>query len=345
MDDDIREIGRLNENSFIRNRKLPFEDISMVILNKRGMTLAIELYRFYKQKEIESVSNAAFSKSRLNLNPELFNVLNIRYLTRFYEETEYETYMNRKLLIVDGSQQELLNEENLREVYGGTTNKAGEVNHVMAQSSAIYDCLNHMMIDFQIAPYETSEKELAIINIENMLKFFSPEEIMIIFDRGYPSIEFFVYLMEKKIKFLFRLPEDFYKKEKKSMKSNDECVDIMITKARTNHIKDEKTREKLNNMEKIRLRVTKIPLKKEEEHLISNLYIDEVDYKQMKALYNQRWKIETSFDILKNKLYIENLSGHSQVTVEQDFNAQILVHNIVEDIKNEANKKLIQKKT
>jgi len=214
----------------------------------------------------------------------------------------------------------------------------------MAQSSAIYDCLNHMMIDFQIAPYKTSEKELAIINIENMLKFFSPEEIMIIFDRGYPSIEFFVYLMEKKIKFLFRMPKDFYKEEKESMNSKDECVDIKITKARTNHIKDEKTREKLNNLEKIRLRVTKIPLKKEEEHLISNLYIDEVDYNQMKSLYNQRWKIETSFDVLKNKLYIENLSGHSKITVEQDFNAQILVHNIVEDIKIEANRKLIKKK-
>ena len=123
MDDDIREIGRLNKNSFIRNRKLPFEDISMVILNKRGMTQAMELYYFYKQKETESASNAAFSKSRVNLNPKLFNVLNVRYLTRFYEETEYETYMNRKLLIVDGSTQELLNEENLKEEYGGTTNE------------------------------------------------------------------------------------------------------------------------------------------------------------------------------------------------------------------------------
>ena len=123
MDDDIREIGRLNKNSFIRNRKLPFEDISMVILNKRGMTQAMELYYFYKQKETESVSNAAFSKSRVNLNPKLFNVLNVRYLTRFYEKTEYETYMNRKLLIVDGSTQELLNEENLKEEYGGTTNE------------------------------------------------------------------------------------------------------------------------------------------------------------------------------------------------------------------------------
>jgi hypothetical protein len=35
-----------------------------------------------------------------------------------------------------------------------------------------------------------------------MLKLFSPEEIMIIFDRRYPSIEFFVYLNGKKDKIL-----------------------------------------------------------------------------------------------------------------------------------------------
>jgi hypothetical protein len=32
LNDDIREIGRLNKNSFIRKRKLPFEDISRVII-------------------------------------------------------------------------------------------------------------------------------------------------------------------------------------------------------------------------------------------------------------------------------------------------------------------------
>jgi len=129
------------------------------------------------------------------------------------------------------------------------------------------------------------------------------------------------------------------------MKFKDECIDIMITKARTNHIKYKKLRKKLNTIEKIRLRMTKIPLKNnEEEHLISNLYIDEVDYNQIKSLYNKRWEIEKSFDVLKNKLHIEELSGHSKITVEQDFNAQILVHNIIQDIKNEANKKLIQKK-
>ena len=49
-----------------------------------------------------------------------------------------------------------------------------------------------------------------------MLKFFNEKEVLLIFDRGYPSIEFFVYLMEKGIKFLFRIKKKFLQKKKKN---------------------------------------------------------------------------------------------------------------------------------
>ena len=65
-----------------------------------------------------------------------------------------------------------------------------------------------------------------------------------------------------------------------------------------------------------------------------------VDYKEMKELYIQRWEIEKCFNVLKNKLELENITGQSYTAIEQDFNAQILVHNIIQDVKNEAEKKL-----
>jgi len=63
-----------------------------------------------------------------------------------------------------------------------------------------------------------------------------------------------------------------------------------------------------------------------------------VDYKEMKELYIQRWEIEKCFNVLKNKLELENITGQSYTAIEQDFNAQILVHNIIQDVKNEAEK-------
>ncbi len=100
------------------------------------------------------------------------------------------------------------------------------------------------MIDFQIAPYQTSEKELAYKNIKNTLKLFKNNEIILIFDRGYPSIELFNYLKEKNIKFIFRIKKDSYKEKTKQTQTNDEYIEL-------------KTKTK----EKLKLRLVKIPLK------------------------------------------------------------------------------------
>ena len=50
--------------------------------------------------------------------------------------------------------------------------------------------------------------------------------------------------------------------------------------------------------------------------------------------------IEKAYDVIKNKLEMENFSGYSKLAIEQDFYAQILLFNILEDIKNTANKKV-----
>jgi len=346
MSEEFREIGRLNENSFIRNRKLTFTDINWLILNKKGLSTAMELYNYYKVKEAESVSVQAFSKARMNLDPQVFVELNKRYLTEIYTNTPIKLYKDHIMLAVDGMVADLWNEKALKEIFGGTKNKNGEINLAKAKTCGIYDCLNNMVIDFQLAPYNTSEKELSIKNIENAMKFFKNQKLCIIFDRLFPSIELFHFLIQNGIKFICRLKNIAYKEEKEEMKTNDECIDIKITPQRMQHIKDVKLKKKLLAMEKIRLRVSKIKLEnKEEEHLISNFYLDEVEYKEMKDLYAQRWEIEKTFNVLKNKLEIENITGESKIAIEQDFNAQILVHNIIQDVKNEAEKSKRLKKT
>ncbi|WP_158082566.1 transposase [Methanobrevibacter arboriphilus] len=99
-------------------------------------------------------------------------------------------------------------------------------------SGGIYDCLNNMMIDFQIAPYKTSEKELAYKNIEKALKLFKNDEIILIFDRGYPSIEFFQFLTEKNIKFIFRIKKDNYKFQTNKIEGNKGIINL---KTKKNH--------------------------------------------------------------------------------------------------------------
>jgi hypothetical protein len=257
---EIFDSGRLKFNSFIRNRKLNFVDIMWLIIYRRGLSLSLDLHDYCKIKKIVRVSKQAFSKARKNINPEVFKVLNFKYLNRAYENTKYKTFMGYVLLAIDGCNLNLLNDKTLKEEYGGITNKDDMVVRVKAISSGIYDCLNNMMINFKIAPYKTSEKELAIKNIEEALKLFKSEQMIIIFNRGYPSLELFNYLMKKGIKFLFRIKTDSYKKEKRSMKTNDEFIDFIISKSQVNHIKNEQVKKDLLKTRKHSLRITKVKL-------------------------------------------------------------------------------------
>jgi len=212
--------------------------------------------------------------------------------------------------------------------------------------------LNKVMIDFEIEPYKVSEKVLAIKNIENSIEKIKDKNPLIIFDRYYASLEFFNYLSKLDVNFLFRLKKSYYKKERNDMESDDEFIDIEVTNSRINHIKDPELKEELKKMEHFNLRVTRIMLDSgEEEWLISNLPMEEFNTQDIKELYNLRWKIETSYDALKNSLKIERITAKKRLTVEQDFYSQIVNYNltkeIIKDIENDMdeNKKNIIKST
>lgn len=268
--------------------------------------------------------------------------MNKEYITSFYNETNYKTFHGYILLAIDGSVMELPNIDDLKKIYGGITDKNNNVIVARTQSSGVYDCLNKIMIDSIIAPYKTSELSLAKENIKGALEFFKDRKILLIFDRGYPSIEFIYYLNKLGVKYLFRIKNQAYTTEKRQMKSNDEVLDLKVTCGRIQHMTDENLKEEIRQHKSIKdIRITKIVLDDGTiEELVSNLSISEVPYEEMKSLYYCRWNIELSYDVLKNKLYIENFSGYNQIAIEQDFYAQILLYNMLEDMKQDAESQL-----
>jgi len=48
---------------------------------------------------------------------------------------------------------------------------------------------------------------------------------------------------------------------------------------------------------------------------------------EFKELYALRWGIETYFDLIKNRLSLENFTGQSALAVKQDFFATIFLTN------------------
>ena len=135
-----------------------------------------------------------------------------------------------------------------------------------------------------------------------------------------------------------------YEKEKASMKAKDEWIDLNVAGDRLRKIIDKEIKEELKKKKTLKVRMSKVILDTgEEEYLLSNISEEIIKAEEMKETYFKRWQIEIGYDILKNKLHLENFTGRTKITIEQDFYAQIYTFNVLQDIKN-TNTKRIQEK-
>ena len=120
---------------------------------------------------------------------------------------------------------------------------------------------------------------------------------------------------------------------------------VYLDKTMTDYIPtDEEIKKELRSKKIIKVRMSKVILDTGEiEYLMTNISKDIINTKEMKEVYFKRWQIEIGYDILKNKLHLENFTGKTKITIEQDFYAQIYTFNVLQDIKN-TNTRRIQKK-
>ena len=207
-------------------------------------------------------------------------------------------------------------------------------------ASGIYDVQNNIMIDTVLGKRSDGERTLAKHNLNAMLDILGNKtNIITIFNRGYISIDLLLTLMETQIKYLFRLPSTTFGKEQRSLKSDDEIIDIVLTSDRIYSLKDPIKKDKAKQLKKLRVRMVKIVLSTGEvEYLLTNIDNSVMCTSEIGELYYKRWGIELAYDVIKNKLNIENISGTNQLIIEQDFYAQILLFNMVEDLRNDSNK-------
>jgi len=338
QDFELKNECRVKSSDFTRNSPLNFVNLIIYFLSKTGLTNTMELIVFFERIGDIEVTKEAFSQARLKLKPLIFKKLNKHYLEMVYENKKtLKKFKKHILLAGDGSKVELPHHKFLIKIFGGTKNKFGEIKSCMGNSSMIFDVLNKCIFDFEVDSYKTSEKVLIFRNLANLFQMDFLENIpkILIFDRGYRSIEFYHYLMKKEEKFVFRLRLNDYKKEKTKLRNNDQWINIEITKNRLNQIKDKKLKSELLAVGKLNLRIITIKLVTGEiEYLITNLDEKEFKHRDIAEIYNLRWQIEINFKTLKSLLKIENISGLTKIAVEQDLLSQITVYNMINDGKN-----------
>lgn len=306
----------------------------------------MELDSYLKEKNGNydiDITKQAFSKQRQYLKPEIFIDLGKEYLQTFYQGApeEVKKYKGHIILAVDGSMFEIPNTKEMQEEYKTQTNSSEHRISARARVSGIYDVENGFMVNALIKDCGKSEAILGYENIENAKEIIDIKNSIIIFDRGYASTELLLYMEENGIRYICRLQGETYETEKRGMKTNDEWVELKLDHNRRRSIKNEELLKKAKEMKILKARMSRVILDTGEvEYLLSNVGKEIIAEEEMKEAYFKRWQIEIGYDILKNKLHVENFTGRTKITIEQDFYAQIYTYNLLQDIKNDANIRL-----
>lgn len=340
---------RKNLTDFTRQRKLGFKQILISVLISLKNSLTLEIDNFLEKLNVEEVisyTKQAYSEARKKLLPTAFIELNDILVEDVYCN-DFKTFKGHRLIAVDGSTVELPNTKELKNKYGVFSKNA---QFPAGRMCMTYDVLNEIILNGELMPYKESENEMANRLIPNVQQ--SSANDIFIFDRGFASIRLICMLNKLGKKYIFRVQRGFLKEINQFRDStlNEQIVNIDINyrRIKTNRLKD------INEPVQFNLRAARIKLESEDEILITNLSEEEANLKELGQLYNKRWGIEVNYHWLKNVYQIENFTGDSDITVQQDFHATIFITNMASllirdaqaehDKSNKKNKQSIPKK-
>lgn len=317
--------ARVKPSYFTREgqNKLNFKTTILFMLNFVRRSLQLELNQFFELLNLEelAISKQGFSAARMKIKSGAFLKLHTTIVDWFYNQEGYKTFMGYRLCAIDASIFEINNSQRLRDAYNCAKGTSVELARGMA--SCIYDIENNMIVKALITKCTSAERDVAKLLI-NMLKESGLKNDLLLFDRGYPSVDFFLFLMEAGVKFVIRVPINNYKRR----------IDFSLSDQTIRFDKKGKT---------ICLRALKFELDSGvEEVLFTNLMDDSMDIDMFKSLYFRRWGIETKYDELKNKLHIQKFTGDTPTSIEQDFYASVFLANMASLVKQEADAMIAQ---
>jgi hypothetical protein len=310
---------------------------------KKSLSIEIENFiRFVntgiKQKVLKPFSKSAFVQCRKKIKPEVFKHLSAFVAKEFYTDNEssIRKWKGFRLLSVDGSRLSLPNTKELREIYGEYKNSS-EAGKAQGRLSVLYDVLNNYVLDGLLAPLSLGENVLAFEHLAYVEK-----GDLVIYDRGYPSFELIYKHTKPGVDFLIRAKPSFSKMTQSFFNSKKKSAIMEMSPGKNTKLSD----KEFNKNDSVKVRLIRIELSSGEVEILITSLLDSKEYphKLFKELYFKRWKVETYYDELKNKLKLGCFSGYSDQSIQQDFNAALFVSNIQTLLVTEINDELALEK-
>lgn len=324
-------------NVFIRNRKMPVSDLIFSMINRKGLTLKMELRGYMNISHPGTqISKPGYLKQRMKLNPDAIKYLYQFHNRNFYTDLEAELYTFNGYLVLaaDGSNVNIPTTPETLEVFGSSSRK-GTTKQAALGLACLYDALNRMIIDSTINRVKFNEMAVAEEQLANVRETIGAHPFLVTLDRGYPSIPAFLRLIDSETKFVARLKKSDFKQEQRSMLSDDEDMEVAITDARRRKHIGTYNEAVLMSRESFSIRLVKIWLDRDAgvyEILATNLPRESFPADSIEELYRLRWRIETAYETLKDRLQLENFTGTKPALLAQDIYSTIYVSNVAEDI-------------
>lgn len=308
------DAARLKDNSFIRNRGMPFADALTFMLDMRTTTIQTRLNIFFQNvKGGDPISQQAFSKLRMNFDHSPFETMVRRLVQKEYSgQYELPVWNDYHVFGIDGTFLQLPRTDQLREAFG-VRGRGGMC--PCAGISVLYDVMHGWAVDPIISRADRSERaecEKHIDFLHRELPIIANNSIITL-DMGYPSLALLGTLQESGIKYAARCNSLFL-----SEINNAPMGDSVVV---------------LKNG--IPVRVVKFMLESGAlETLATNLF--ELSESLFPELYALRWRIETAYFRLKEELCVEEFSGKTPNSIYQDFWANMVMLNSVAVFQKEA---------
>jgi hypothetical protein len=272
------------------------------------------------------MSQSAFSQARNKIGYTLFKELfedTGSYYSRngfTFRKLEGCKYKGRIVSAIDGTQVKLPYTKKLH-TYFGTSGQGDRA--VTGRCSIKYDVLNDIIMDACFDSFSVGERTQTLQMLSRRTVWKSAKEL-ILFDRGYYSLELAQFMLSREnTEFIMRLPT-------KRIPASDQL-------GIGSHIIN------LTGSDggSFQLRVVKFKLSTGEiETLVTNVFTKSWSLDNFKELYFFRWPVETKYDIVKNKIALENFSGLTVNAIYQDVFASLYLTNVIAFAKFDADKQV-----
>ena len=327
---------------FTRKRKLSFQDTINTIVTYDAGSIGRCIKRYIPKIE-KTPTTSAFLQQREKLNLSAFQILFYKFNDPFPDKTLY----GFSILAIDGSSftvpMDRIKEN--PEYTRVRTNKDCKRPAYQFHVSCIYDLINERYYDAYIEPFRSHSETYAFSVMLEHKNF--PKKALFIADRGYESYTLMAQIQHNGDYFLIRAKEYFgqgstingypfprdgtfdetvtyiyTRRQNKKTKAHPEIYKRVSPKDSPYFINKEHPYVKMT----LRFVMIILPNGKK-ECLITNLPADKFSPEKLKKLYCMRWKIETSFRLIKYSANLLDFHSKKIEFLQQEIWAKMIFYN------------------